>query len=239
MVTSACGANVIHLNDVNGKKCGVISSCVQAAVTQQRGRWNAEAARALKTKEAARVHAKLSLMPEDEVARARVLRLKMTKENRMRARVQVASLSMKYRAVKNAMLAGSVDKAAFEKAYKLTASQIASYRAQFSARQADIEDSWNLTVKRQQAAEAYVANDLQKIEEIYEQTLASLADRYGKRIAYFQSLPIIQELRRCYNVGVAANVPNANPAAQLDPCTRSQQSTAVCPLWEDGLAPNQ
>jgi len=73
------------------------------------------------TKESARVIAKQSLMPEAEVDHARVLRLKMTKENRMRARVQVASIAMKYRAVKNAMIAGSIDKASFEKAYKLTA----------------------------------------------------------------------------------------------------------------------
>jgi len=32
------------------------------------------------------------------------------------------------------------------------------------------------------------------IEEIYEQTLASLSHRYGKRIAYFQSLPLIVNL---------------------------------------------
>ena len=35
-----------------------------------------------------------------------------------------------------------------------------------------------------------------KIEDIYEQTLAMLADRYGKRIAYFQSLPIIKNLAK-------------------------------------------
>jgi len=99
-------------------------------------------------------------MPEAEVDHARVLRLKMTKENRMRARVQVASIAMKYRAVKNAMIAGSIDKASFEKAYKLTAQQIARYRSQFAARQQDIEESWNLVVKRQQSAEAYVAADL-------------------------------------------------------------------------------
>ena len=74
------------------------------------------------------------MMPDDEINRARKLRNKMTKENRQRARMQVASLSMKYRAVKNSMLAGALDKAAFEKAYKLTARQIAQYRAQFAAR---------------------------------------------------------------------------------------------------------
>lgn len=61
------------------------------------------------------------MMPDSEVHRARTLRLKATKENRMRARVQVASISMKYRAVKNQMLSGAIDKAAFEKAYKLVA----------------------------------------------------------------------------------------------------------------------
>jgi len=75
---------------------------------------------------------------------------------------------MKYRAVKNAMIAGAIDKASFEKAYKLTASQIAVYRAQFTTRQAAIEESWKLIVKRQQAAEAYLSSDLSKIEEIYE-----------------------------------------------------------------------
>lgn len=101
---------VSRLNDANGKKCGVISECQTAAVTQQRTRWNEEAARALRTKESARVLSNKSLLPEAEMDHARTLRIKMTKENRMRARVQVASLAMKYRAVKNAMLAGSLDK---------------------------------------------------------------------------------------------------------------------------------
>jgi hypothetical protein len=134
------------INDVNGKRCGIIQECRDSAVQQQRNRWNQEAARALQTKDAARVYAKKSMMPDNEISRARVLRLKMTKENKIRARVQVAALSMKYRAVKNAMLAGSLDKSAFEKAYKLTARQIAQYRAQFASRQRDIEESWNLVV---------------------------------------------------------------------------------------------
>jgi len=163
-------------------------------------------------------------MPEDEIDHARVLRLKMTKENRMRARVQVASVAMKYRAVKNAMLAGSIDKASFEKAYKLTAAQIARYRSEFGARQADVEESWNLVLKRQKSAEAYVAADLQKIEEIYEQTLASLADRYGKRLAYFQSLPVITNIDKCV-LSVLAN----------PQCTIVQTTTAVCPIYEDGM----
>jgi hypothetical protein len=137
---------VAVLNDTNGKRCGIISECRDTAVQQQRDRWNQEAARALQTKDAARVYAKKSMMPDNEISRARVLRMKMTKENKIRARVQVAALSMKYRAVKNAMLSGSLDKSAFEKAYKLTARQISQYRSQFASRQRDIEESWNLVV---------------------------------------------------------------------------------------------
>lgn len=133
-------------------------------------------------------------MPDDEMTRARILRVKMTKENRRRAKVQVAAVGMKYRAIKNSMLSGSLDKAAFEKAHTLTARQISQYRKEFSSRQRDIEETWNLMVGRQRSAESYVAQDLFKVEQIYEQTLASLADRYGKRIAYFQSLPIIRNL---------------------------------------------
>lgn len=96
------------------------------------------------------------------------------------------------------MIAGSMDKTSFEKVHKLTASTLAGYRAEFNARQQDIENSWNLVVKRQRAAESYIAADLMKISEIYEATLASLSDRYGKRIAYFQSLPIIHNVERCY-----------------------------------------
>jgi len=44
------------------------------------------------------------------------------------------------------MLTGSLNKSAFEKAYKLTARQIAQYRSQFASRQQDIENSWNLIV---------------------------------------------------------------------------------------------
>lgn len=101
---------VSRLNDANGKKCGVIPECQNEAVKQQRTRWNEEAARALRTKESARTISNKSLLPEDEMDRARTLRMKMTKENRMRARVQVASLAMKYRAIKNAMITGSIDK---------------------------------------------------------------------------------------------------------------------------------
>jgi len=51
-------------------------------------------------------------------------------------------------------------------------------------------------VQRQTAAEKYLTQDMDKIESIYEQTLASLADRYGKRIAYYQSLPTITNIVR-------------------------------------------
>jgi len=119
---------VLHINDNNGKKCGVIARCQQAAVTQNTGYWNNERARAGQTRDAARILAKKSMMPEGEIARARLLRMKMSKENKARAKVQIAGISMKYKAVKSSMLAGSLDKAAFEKAHALTARQVASYR---------------------------------------------------------------------------------------------------------------
>jgi hypothetical protein len=37
--------------------------------------------------------AKKSMMPDGEISRARILRMKMTKENKMRARVQIAGIS--------------------------------------------------------------------------------------------------------------------------------------------------
>merc|ERR1739844_623942 len=129
-----------------------------------------------------------------------------TKENRARARVQVAAISMKYRAVKNSMLTGAIDKAAFEKAYNLVASTIRRYRQEFSDRQKAIEESWALTLQRQENAEKYLSQDYDKIESIYEQTLAAHADRYGKRIAYFQSLPVI-----VHNTKDALENPALNP----------------------------
>jgi len=138
----------------------------------------------------------------------------------MRARVQVASISMKYRSVKNSMLSGAIDKAAFEKAYKLVASTIARYRAEFAARQKAIEESWALVLQRQKSAEKYMSQDMEKIESIYEQTLASLADRYGKRIAYYQSLPTINHVDK---EAEEVNLPFT-------------QTTASCPIYEDGFA---
>ena len=105
-----------------------------AAVSEQQLNWNEEAARADKTRVSARNYAKKSMMPEDEISRARILRNKMTKENRMRARVQIAAVAQKYRAAKDAMLTGSIDKASFEKAYKLVARQVASIRKEFAQR---------------------------------------------------------------------------------------------------------
>lgn len=142
-------------------------------------------------KEQARVYAKKSMMPDSEIRRARTLRNLHSAENRARARAQVAGITAKYRSVKDAMLAGNIDKAAFQKAYGQTASNIASYKSQFSSRQTSIDESYGLTISRQRAAEGYVLGDLQRTEEVYEQTLAGLADRYGKRISYFQSLHII------------------------------------------------
>ena len=186
---SKVGANLDIQED--GKECGVVVACLNNSVDQQRGRWAEEKARAQQVKDQARVYAKKNMVPDSEVHRARTLRNKHSAENRARARAQVAGLTAKYRAVKDAMLAGNIDKAAFQKAYGATASNIASFRAQFAARQADIDNQYQLVLSRQAAAEGYMASDLQRIEEIYEQTLAGLADRYGKRIAYFQSLHII------------------------------------------------
>ena len=54
-------------------------------------------------------------------------------------------------------------------------------------------------------------NQVTDIEEVYEQALATLADRYGKRIAYFQSIPIITNIT-------------------LD---KVPQTSANCPIMED------
>jgi len=107
------------------------------------------------------------MMPDSEISRARNLRVKMSKENRMRARVQIAGISQKYRAAKDAMLSGALDKASFEQAYKLVAAEVSTIRLEFSSRQKDIEDAWGLTSKRQEAAEQYVAQDLMAIDEVY------------------------------------------------------------------------
>jgi len=191
--TAECTVALPHakINDANGKKCGIVPDCQTVAVTQQQTYWNDEVARAYKTKDSAKDYAKRSMMPEDEISRARTIRVKMSKENRMRARVQIAGIAQKYRAAKDAMLSGSLDKAAFEQAYKLVASEVSSIRFEFASRQKDIEEAWDLVKKRQENAEQYVAQDLMAIDEVYEQTLAQLTERYGKRIAYYQSLPLI------------------------------------------------
>lgn len=59
-------------------------------------------------------------------------------------------------------------------------------------------------------------NELQQSESMYEQTMASIADRYGKRIAYYQSLPIISNVER-----KALNL---------------WSNTRVCPIYQDGQA---
>lgn len=153
-------------------------------------------------------------MPEDEISRARTIRVKMSKENRMRARVQIAGIAQKYRAAKDAMLSGSLDKAAFEQAYKLVASEVSSIRFEFASRQKDIESAWDLTKSRQENAEQYVAQDLMAIDEVYEQTLAALTERYGKRIAYYQSLPLISNVSPARSMAVAS------------------QTSASCPILE-------
>ena len=49
----------IKLDNRNGKQCGVDDLCQAAAVSQQQGMWNDEAARALQTRDQARIYAKL------------------------------------------------------------------------------------------------------------------------------------------------------------------------------------
>ena len=53
------------------------------------------------------------MVPDSEIVRARQLRVKMTKENRSRARIQVANITKKYGVYKNAMLAGKIKKTVF------------------------------------------------------------------------------------------------------------------------------
>jgi len=65
-----------------------------------------------------------------------------------------------------------------------------------------------------------MSQDLNKIESIFEMTLASLADRYGKRIAYYQSLPTIVHLDK--------------EEAEIQP--GHVHSTAHCPIFEDQFA---
>jgi len=66
-----------------------------------------------------------------------------------------------------------------------------------------------------------MSQDLNKIESIFEMTLASLADRYGKRIAYYQSLPTIVHVDK-----------DAFEQAAPEP----RVTTATCPIYEDGFA---
>lgn len=124
-------------------------------------------------------------MPSDnEYNRLRVLRNQWTRNNRMRARVQVGALALRYRGLKNAMVAGSIDKSAFQRAYAMTSGALATYRSEWNSRQDDINSMWNLEVGLYNSSENFMAGDLAAVESIYEQTLASLGDRYGKRIAY-------------------------------------------------------
>jgi hypothetical protein len=52
------------------------------------------------------------------------------------------------------------------------------------------------------------------IDEVYEQTLAALTERYGKRIAYYQSLPLISNVSPARSMAVAS------------------QTSASCPILE-------
>jgi len=83
----------------------------------------------MQTKNSARTYAKRQYNPiEDEYRRSRVLRNQRTYENRMRARVYVGALSMKYRSHKNSFLTGALDKGSYRKAYSATAANLSQYR---------------------------------------------------------------------------------------------------------------
>lgn len=82
------------------------------------------------------------------MTRARILRLERTKQNRNRARLHVQALTLKYRAVKDGMISGAVDKKTFEDAYNLTARQIATYREEWRSRQRAIEDQYKVVLQR-------------------------------------------------------------------------------------------
>jgi hypothetical protein len=74
--------------------------------------------------------------------------------------------------------------------------------------------------------------------------LASIADRYGKRIAYFQSLPTIENVEMKYakltNAGSSSNAFlnqwNAGAAWGNAQMISDQTSTKICPIYEDGTA---
>jgi len=70
----------------------------------------------------------------------------MTFENKMRSRLYVASLAHKYRSLKNSFLTGSLDKPSFERGYGLTATSLSGIRSEFSSRQADINNQWNMVL---------------------------------------------------------------------------------------------
>lgn len=96
-----------------------------AAVSYETTLWSQESARALKTKDNAKTYARRTYSPiQDEYARSRIYRNKMTYENRMRSRVYVGALSNKYRAIKNSYIGGSLGKSAFNRAYSMTASHL-------------------------------------------------------------------------------------------------------------------
>ena len=87
-------------------------------------------------------------MPDDEIRRARTLRIAQTGDNKRRAKIQMAGVAAKYKKLKDAMIVGSISKASFEKGYKLAAQQIAAYRKDFSEKQQSIDESWALVVAR-------------------------------------------------------------------------------------------
>jgi len=75
--------------------------------------------------------AKKALVSDKELARARILRLQQTKDNRSRSRAKIASIAMKYRDIKNAYLDGLIEKPSFEHAYNMTGRLISESQTQF------------------------------------------------------------------------------------------------------------
>jgi len=178
----------------NGKKCGIVADCKNAAVVSWTSLWNEEVSTADKARLSAKKYAKRSMMSDDKIRRAKTMRIAATKDNRRRAKAHMAGIAGKYKKLKSSMLSGSISKEMFEKGYKLAAMTIAKYKQEFSQRQASIDLSWDLTAERQQKGENYMTSDLLLVEDIFQKTLAVLNDRYGKKVAYIQGLPVIENV---------------------------------------------
>ena len=72
--------------------------------------------------------------------------------------------------------------------------------------------------------------------------MASIADRYGKRIAYFQSLPTVENIERLNDEYVNNDFDATNPflnqwdagATRAINDVSDQTETKICPIYEDG-----